>query len=66
MNILLNGDNYNTPTKITLHDLISALNLTPGNFAIAVNTQVIPKSNYLNIWLKDNDRVEIVTALQGG
>ena len=102
MNIILNGSIYATNDRITLHDLIHALNnksnennsnkynenndnessknnddnaITPtidtnnvrsNNFAIAVNFTIVPRSRYHEFWLNDGDKVEIVTAFQGG
>jgi thiamine biosynthesis protein ThiS len=66
MQITINGQNYPIADRITLHDLINELKCMGGNIAVAVNYKVIPKSNYLNVWLDENDKVEIVTAFQGG
>ena len=66
MHILLNGEIYSTKNRTTLHDLIQELNFTHTNFAVAVNFKVIPRSNYLELWLKEHDKIEIVMAFQGG
>lgn len=34
--------------------------------AIALNEEFIPKANYESISLKDGDRIELVTPMQGG
>jgi sulfur carrier protein len=39
---------------------------TRRGIAVAVNGQVIPRSQYASIELTDGARVEIVTAVQGG
>lgn len=66
MQIILNNNLYNTQDKITLSDLIKELNCKRDNIAIAVNLSVIPQSNYQDFVLSENDKVEIVTAFQGG
>ena len=66
MQIKINGQNSQIANRITLHDLINELKCMNGNIAVAVNYKVIPKSDYLNVWLAENDKVEIVTAFQGG
>ncbi len=66
MQIILNGTKHIIEERTTLHDLTSTLNILNSKIAIAVNDDIIPKSHYLNTWLNDNDRVEIVTAFQGG
>ncbi len=66
MQIILNGNYYNLSERQTLHDLVQILKCDYNNIAIAINQTIIPKSKYLDIWLNDNDQVEIVTAYQGG
>jgi len=39
---------------------------TPRGIAVAVNGQVIPRSQHGNTELTEGARVEIVTAVQGG
>jgi sulfur carrier protein len=39
---------------------------TPRGIAVAVNGQVIPRSQHANTVLTEGARVEIVTAVQGG
>lgn len=36
------------------------------SFSIAINREFIPKKNYSTIFLKDNDIIETITAMQGG
>lgn len=38
----------------------------PTGVAAAVNDRVVPRSTWASIVLRDDDRVEIVTAVQGG
>ncbi len=66
MQILLNGNIYNTQNNITIHELIHELNFNNNNFAVAVNLSIIPRGKHQEVWLQANDKVEIVTAFQGG
>ena len=66
MQITLNGEMYDISDNKNLHDLVAELKYDKGNFAIAVNSMVIPKGHYLETWLQANDNVEIVTAFYGG
>ena len=48
-------------------DLLTKLDKsTKTGIAIAVNNQVISKANWQQILLKDQDKVTIITATQGG
>lgn len=67
MNIILNGKPHSTQDRITIHDLIDTLKRNNStNFAIAVNFAIVSRSRYHEFWLNENDKVEIVTAFQGG
>lgn len=66
MQIIINGQNYQIADRVTLHDLVNELKCTDDKIAIAVNYKVVPRSSYLNFWLSENDKIEIVTAFQGG
>jgi sulfur carrier protein len=66
MRIILNGNIYQTQDRITLHELVTELKCNNKNIAVAVNQSIIPQGNYLGLWLYDNDKVEILTAFQGG
>lgn len=66
MQIILNGQNYQVKDRITIHDLVIDLKCKDGNIAIAINGKLVPKSSHLHTWLAENDKLEIVTAFQGG
>jgi sulfur carrier protein len=66
--IHLNG----TPTRgrdgATLAELLAALGVEPRarGVAVAVNGQVVPRSAWEDRRVADGDRVEALTAMQGG
>ena len=66
MNIFLNGKSFIINEHMTLQSLIQQYGCISGTFAVAVNENFIPSIEYQNIVLKDDDCVEIVTAIQGG
>jgi sulfur carrier protein len=49
----------------TVAQAIAALNPRPP-FAVAVNTQFVPKSEYANRLLAQDDEVEIIAPVTGG
>lgn len=65
MNILLNGDPHSIQQNSTIKDLITSLQLD-GKFAIEINQNIIPRSEYLNTKLHAGDKIEIVQAIGGG
>ena len=65
MNIFLNG----VGTKIednSLYTLLESLHILEKRFAVEINSNIIPSSNYKETQLTENDRVEIVIAVGGG
>lgn len=65
MNIFLNG----VETKIennSLYTLLESLHILEKRFAVEINSNIIPSSNYKETQLTENDRVEIIIAVGGG
>ena len=65
--ITLNNEiNNDIDTPITVNELVKLLNLESQNIAIAVNEQVIQRSEWETMKIKNNDNVDIVRAVGGG
>jgi len=65
MEVLLNGDPHSIDHTCTIEHLIVRLELD-GKFAIEVNQNIIPRSNYISTQLHPGDNIEIVQAIGGG
>lgn len=65
MNVLLNGNAHSIETNCTIDDLISMLEID-GKFAVEINQNIIPRSEYTSTQLKSGDTIEIVNAIGGG
>jgi sulfur carrier protein len=67
MEIFINNRKTLTTAGKILSGLLEDLSFqdTRG-IAIAINNEVIPKSSWHELELKDSDRVTIITATQGG
>ena len=66
MNIELNGSVYQVTSGNTIDDLIGLLDLREKNIAVAVNRQIIPRSQWESQSLQSNDKVDVVRAIGGG
>ena len=53
-------------TEVSLTQAIAAWEYTESNFAVAVNQQFVPHSNYDKTVLKDGDHIEVIAPMQGG
>ena len=66
MKILLNGQEKNLSTPITISALLQEMGLGERRVAVEVNREIVPRSRHGEVELKDNDRVEVVFAIGGG
>jgi sulfur carrier protein len=68
MQIKINGELVSLQENLTLKEIISFYlkKEEPKGIAAALNQKVIPKSMWNTTYLKENDNIEIVHAVQGG
>jgi sulfur carrier protein len=68
MKILVNGETRALPDGATIESLLDQLDLAPGRrgVAVAVDAEVVPRSGWADRALHEGDRVEVLTAIQGG
>ena len=64
--ITLNGKSKSIDTGITVKKLIENLNFPINKIAIEINEEIINKSSIKKIFLRNNDKVEIVHFIGGG
>ena len=62
----LNGEEYLTDQNINLLDIINYFNYNQSLLVLEYNKFICPKKNWSSIFLKNNDRIEIVTIVGGG
>jgi thiamine biosynthesis protein ThiS len=66
MEIYLNSESKSVADNLTLSNLIKDLSLENKRFAVEVNLNIIPRSQFEQFKLKNQDKVEIVQAIGGG
>ncbi|HZX37251.1 MAG TPA: sulfur carrier protein ThiS [Streptomyces sp.] len=66
LNVSVNGEARELATGTTLDTLVADLTAAPSGVAAAVNEAVVPRSQWSGTVLDDGDRVEVLTAVQGG
>jgi thiamine biosynthesis protein ThiS len=66
MNITVNGENRTLQEATSLAQLVELLGLKDKRIAVEVNRDIVPRSEYGNFMLNENDTVEIVNAIGGG
>ncbi|HEX8835112.1 MAG TPA: sulfur carrier protein ThiS [Abditibacteriaceae bacterium] len=65
MNILLNGKAHTTTAR-TVGELLHELATPPTGIAVAINDSVVRRAELDATALNENDRVEVIRAVQGG
>ncbi|HET6360218.1 sulfur carrier protein ThiS [Streptomyces sp.] len=66
ISVSVNGEARELGAGTTLDTLVGALTAAPSGVAAAVNEAVVPRSQWSGTLLGDGDRVEVLTAVQGG
>jgi thiamine biosynthesis protein ThiS len=66
MNMKVNGKYLELASPMTVKDLISNAGHKEDRVAVELNGKIVPRSEYANIILNDDDSVEIVGFVGGG
>jgi sulfur carrier protein len=64
--VSVNGQRRELATGTTLDTVVATLTTAPAGVAAAVNEAVVPRSQWPGTRLGPGDRVEVLTAVQGG
>ncbi|MCT2593359.1 sulfur carrier protein ThiS [Streptomyces sp. N2-109] len=64
--VAVNGETRGIPAGLTLDRLVGEFTAAPAGVAAAVNETVVPRGQWPETVLNDGDRIEILTAVQGG
>ena len=64
--IQLNGKNRQIKMRCNLKDLLKILKKVSNKVAIELNGEIADKKKYNKIFLKKNDKIEIVQFIGGG
>lgn len=66
MTITLNGSRHEIADATTLDELVAGFSLPDRGVALAMNSEVVPRSAWASTRVLPDARVEVVTASQGG
>lgn len=66
MKITVNGKELSINPDTTLSALLEELKIEEQGMAIELNMEVVPKSRYKEILIKNNDTLEIIRMTGGG
>ena len=66
MRVIVNGESREVAEGVSLADVVAQLTDAPRGIAVAVNAAVVPRGGWTATSLTDDDRIEVLTAVQGG
>ena len=64
--IRLNGDPHTVTENTTVSGLLEELDIRGGAVAVEINRDIVPRAKHPSTVLRDEDEIEIVTAVGGG
>jgi thiamine biosynthesis protein ThiS len=63
---ILNGQKYCTEYNLTLFELIEYFNYNRSLLVLEYNNLICDKKNWNNVFIQNNDKIEVVTIVGGG
>ncbi len=66
MRITVNGEKKECPTGTSLSELLNNLDIDERHVAVELNLKIVPRSQFSEKLLTENDTLEIVTFVGGG
>ena len=66
LNVIINGEAKNLGKAMTLNEMLVFLGLDPKKIAVERNLEIVPRSTYAEVQVRDGDKYEIVHFIGGG
>ena len=66
MEITVNGRQREAADELSLAELVGQVSDRSTGIAVAVNSEVVPRGDWPSTAVRPGDRIDVVTAVQGG
>jgi sulfur carrier protein len=66
LKININGENKECPTETSVSKLLESLDIDNRYIAVELNHKIVPRTQFSERILQENDSLEIVTFVGGG
>jgi sulfur carrier protein len=66
MRITVNGTEREAEDGASVAGVVAAVTRAPAGVAVALNDQVVPRGAWPTTIVREADRIEVLTAVQGG
>ena len=66
LSIVLNGESFELPKKISIVELFDLLELSSKFMAVEVNNEIVFRDSWETFLINQGDKIELVRAIGGG
>ena len=66
MKITVNGSSREADDELSLAELVGQVSDRNTGIAVALNSEVVPRGDWPGTVVRAGDRIDVVTAVQGG
>jgi sulfur carrier protein len=66
MKITVNGAAHEAEDGSSVAGVVASVTVQPAGVAVALNDQVVPRADWKTTIVREADRIEVLTAVQGG
>ncbi len=66
MKVTVNGEPREIADGATVADAVSSVNSAPSGVAVALNGELVTRSQWAGAQLREEDRLEVLSATAGG
>ena len=66
MKVTVNGEEKNLKDSLSLKDLLAWHEVKSQRIAVEINGEIIDRSQFKQICIKENDKIELIEFLGGG
>jgi sulfur carrier protein len=66
VNVIVNGDLREVPEDATVASVVADVTSTTTGIAVAVNDEIVRRAEWTATAVREADRLEVLTAVQGG
>jgi thiamine biosynthesis protein ThiS len=66
MNLIINGQDRQFDSVLTISSLLAELGMKPDRVAVELNRELVPRDRWPSTHLSDGDKLEIVHFVGGG
>ncbi len=66
MQVIVNGEPREVPDDATVASVVESVTDAPSGVAVALNAEIVRRADWPATTVREADRLEVLTAVQGG